>query len=247
MEKLLIQQFKQLGLKIMEELYITKKQVEKAVEVSLAEILSKKGFTYMKTKGNFRRKTSYGFDEIYTAITNFWPLKQDFGIGMHLRISEVEELIAKFFDYRFGNFTKPNVANWTTSNQNIILTNQSELGYRELYTSKDINLCCQELIQIFSNEEVYSFFDEFSKIENVCKKTKEDFNLAIEKKWAISCGSSIHFFIILKLANDIEYEYYKELIISLIKSQKLNKEIQETPIEQEQALYECIEYLDNLK
>jgi hypothetical protein len=228
----------------MEELYITKKQVEKAVEISLAEILSKKGFTYMKTKGNFIRKTSYGFDEIYTAITNFWPLKQDFGIGMSLRISEFEVLFAKFFDHRFGNFTKSNVANRTTTHQKITLTNILETGQRELYTSKDINLCCQELIQFFNNEEVFSFFDEFSKIENVCKKMKEDFNLAIEKKRAISCGGSIRFFIILKLANDIEYEYYKELIISLIKSQKLNKEIQETPIEQEQALYDCIEYLD---
>lgn len=218
----------------MEELYITKKQVVNIISDYIQPLMTENGFTWYKSKEEFIKKSK--FENLYLsfAIVNFWPLKQDYKISLSVKFNQFQSIKALF---SHNKETK----NHSTIYKSLILNNSYELGFKELYTTVDIEIAKKESFDLIK-KEAFVFFDEFSNLDSYVEDCKNSFF-----KYYLF-NSLIEYVILLKLTfNLIDYENIRKNFLYF--AQKSETTDYEFLTEEEKVikLKKLFDYLDNLK
>src|SRR5690606_26061161 len=107
------------------------KLVRETLLVALENSFSDQGFILKKTKQLLIQKTDYGFNSIGISVMGYFPVYVKTGLVFSVRHDIVEDLLSKFIDKRFGNYTKSGIKEWATINDRVSFDNH--------YTNWDFN------------------------------------------------------------------------------------------------------------
>ncbi len=213
----------------MEKEYVTKKQLLKSLVESLEYYLSSNGFTTNATNELFFKSVDKRVFKIHLVVKNYWPLKQDFNILLGIVFEDINIIITKFLKGHLSyNYDKK----FELTTFKYVLPHSNQLGFKEIFTSNDINQVCSESLKLIEQNALL-FFESNSSYSSVGEYYIEMFE---KRKYYLDLVVAL---IASKFDNNSDYFKIQKRLINFISNEKT------TDIPKE-PLMDLIKYLDNL-
>jgi hypothetical protein len=220
-----------------------------------------KGFVLKKTKKELFQKTDYGFNSAGLATRSHFPVYLEVGLVFCVRHDKIEDIYSKFDDSRFGNYTKAGIKDWSSHSGRVSFSNHYTTWNYDWIKDFEEYILESDSFVVVGNEHLerakaefvksfeafaIPFFEKYNNIEAIAAEEIKKFSITIQNNHALPLKQAMYLLIVLKLTNHPRYDNYVEEILKKLSDQKKNPEIKKNRPEQEQALFECIEFLQGI-